>query len=376
MRIVHLSLLAPPNSIAASGVPKVCGTLLREYENLGPVEVHAITLVDGALREESVRRKAVTYHYLPCRRRGKTWTLYLPEINRLTRAIFALRPDIVHAQPTAEYLLAGSRRDFPHVLTLHGLINKESAGFSRWHPVAFANQLRDWCQRRALRRARNLIACSDYITDYARGRTEATVWRIPNPIDREFFDLGDAERRGLRILAAGVVSPRKNQIQLVEACAALKRRGVPFECRIIGPILRDADASLRGLIRTEGLERDIRLKGMVFPAELLEDYAWSNAVALASREETMPLSLMQALCGGRPVFGARSGGIPVLLSQGKHGTLFEDAADLAAHFEAFHRDPAPFFARAEAAARHAAREYHPRAVAEKTLATYEKIANS
>lgn len=375
MKVSYLSLMSPPGEAAVSGVPKVSETLLREFEAIPGVEVDAVTLVDGLAMEETVERGSVRYHYLPCKPRGKTATLYWRETRELEARVRGFCPDIVHGQPTGEYLLAATGCGRPHVVTIHGLVMRETAGLSIFREGFLAGAVREYLQRRAIRRAANILSISPYVEDYLRGWAPGRIWPVSNPIDREFFQMTAASRNGLRILCVGIVSERKNQVLLVEACELLARTGIEFECRIVGKIAADYGPAIHGAIKAAGLERRVTLTGIVSREELLRHYVWSNAVVLASLEETSPLSLIQAMAAGRPVFGADAAGTPALLEQGKLGTLFPpgDGSKLAEELGRLATESDPYWQKASLASAHARDRFEPSAVARKTLEVYKSI---
>jgi glycosyltransferase involved in cell wall biosynthesis len=375
MNILHLSLLAPPGVPAASGVPKVAGTLLRYMEPRDDVKVRAVTMVDGLRSPHQEQRGAVIYEYQPCRSSGKTLTLYCFESAALRKTIRRSTADVIHAQPTSQYLMAATASAMPSLITIHGLVAKETAGTQILHPSALANRIRDSLQRLAIRRARHIICLSPYVEDYLEGKTRAKRWALPNPIDEEFFNPKAVEWAGLRILCAGIVSQRKNQMLILRACALLKERGVPFSCRLIGPFAPGSEAEVRGYAESRALQDSVEIRGLVPLEEVEASYSWANVVALASREETMPLSLMQAMAGGRAVFGAKRAGIPALLNEGQYGTLFdsEDPRDLADCLTRFAKHPKPFIELAYNAKQHAIANFHPEAIATKTVAIYRAV---
>ncbi len=377
LRVVHASLLAAPGQPEASGVPKVCGTLLREYEKNDSLSVDAITLLPGLEKPQIEERGNVRYHYLPSRGRHKIRTLWIPEILHLRNYAQQLSPDIVHAQPTSEYLLAAAGAKFPSILTIHGLVNRESAGLSQLNLATLSNHVQDALQRRAISKARNIISCSQYIASYLKGRSNALVSNIPNPIDPEFFELHRADWTGIRILSAGIISTRKNQIHIVRACAKLSQMGTDVRCRLVGPFAPGAEAEIWKCIRDCKVENIVEVMGLVSYDRLIESYSWANVVALASREETMPLSLMQGMAAGRAVFGADSAGIPVLLDHGKMGTLFPlDSPDaLAFLLQQMTQDAGPYIEKARVASRLANESFHPAAVALQTVRVYRYILN-
>lgn len=372
MKVAYLSLLPPPGQPASSGVPKVSETLLRAFEELPDLQVDAVTLVDGLAKAHVEQRGAVRRHYLPCKPHGKTATLYWNEVRRLRREVARLQPDVVHGQPSAEYLLAATGCGRPHVITLHGLVERETVRLARLNPAYLAGVIRDRLHRRAAQRAAHIISISPYVDEWLAGWTRARIWPVPNPIDPEFFTLPPPERSGLRILCVGTVSERKNQALLVRACARLAAAGVDFECRLVGQPLPDVAERLNGEVTALKLAGRVSLTGLVSRAELFGHYAWSNVVALPSREETSPLSLIQGMAAGRVVLGADAAGIPQLLAAGKWGGLFPPAseAELAARLQAFVSQPAASWQTAAAAQAHARATFEPGAVARRTLAVY------
>lgn len=374
MKIGYLSVLPPPGDPAVSGVFKVSQSLLRQYEDFAGIEVEAVTLIDGLERPQIVQRGAVRYHYLGCRLRGKTATLYVAEIHRLKAYLRVLEPDVVHGQPTPEYLMAATGISRPAVITIHGLIQRETKGVSFLSGRFWANFVRERLQQRACRRARHIISISPYVDDYLRGVTQARIWPVPNPIDPEFFTVAPVDRSGLRILCVGNLAERKNQAFLVRACAELARTVPDFQCQLVGKPLGGYDAVLRGLVGELGLRRSVAVRGMISQAELLEAYAWANVVVLPSREETSPLSMIQAMACGRIVMGARAAGIPMLVENGRLGTLFdlEDPGALANSLATVLREPAGAWQRAEVAAVEA-RRFMPGAVARRTVDIYGEI---
>lgn len=378
MKIAYLSLLAPPDQPAASGVLKVSETLLRQFESRSDLHVDAITLVDGLPKEIVRERGSVRYHYLPCRPKGKTATFYWFEQRKLCRRVRELGVDVVHGQPSGEYLLAATACGVPNVITIHGLVFRETAGLGRFSSERLAGWTRENLQRRAAKRARHIISISPYVDEYLAGWANARLWPVANPIDPEFFDIEPPRREGLRIICVGIVSERKNQALLVRACSLLQKRGIPFECRIVGQFSPGADERMGSLIQEQGLSGNVIMTGRISREDLLKLYAWSNVVVLPSREETSPLSLIQGMACGRCVMGASAAGIPKLLREGAFGTLFagEAAEDLAARLGQFSSDPAPFWAKAQPGQEFARATFQPASVAQQTIDVYREVMRS
>jgi glycosyltransferase involved in cell wall biosynthesis len=121
----------------------------------------------------------------------------------------------------------------------------------------------------------------------------------------------------------GRLTPEKGLRTLIAAM-----EGVPGSCHIIGDgPLRD---KLRGLVADRGL-RNVFFTPHVPFSELVARVRRATAVVLPSEwYENSPRSVLEAFALGKPVVGARSGGIPELVEDGVTGYTFApgDAADL------------------------------------------------
>jgi glycosyltransferase involved in cell wall biosynthesis len=113
----------------------------------------------------------------------------------------------------------------------------------------------------------------------------------------------------------GRLVPEKGVATLIRAAA---RAGVKLVIAGTGP----DEASLQELAAQCG--GDIRFAGHVSGSELRQTIASARAVVVPSEwYENAPMSLMEAYAVGRPVIGARIGGIPELIREGETGFLFE-----------------------------------------------------
>lgn len=177
------------------------------------------------------------------------------------------------------------------------------------------------------------------------GAAAARVVVVPNGLDLEEIGLhgpialegeraeepGEAARRGpIRVLFVGRLAVEKGISTLVEAVRLLAARGANFRLAVVGQgslrsdLLRAAaDPSTGGLIE---------VLGSVERCHLANHYRSADVLCVPSLDEAMGLVVLEALCCGTPVVGARVGGIPSLVRDGENGLLFAagDATALAA----------------------------------------------
>lgn len=132
--------------------------------------------------------------------------------------------------------------------------------------------------------------------------------------------------------------PIKNVPLLLEAFALLAR-GVPCARLLLageGPLRPAIEARAHAL----GLERSVTFLG--WRDDLAPVYAASDVVALTSRNEGTPVSLIEAMAAARPVVATAVGGVVDLVNDGRTGRLVapDDAASFGAALLELARDPA------------------------------------
>lgn len=112
----------------------------------------------------------------------------------------------------------------------------------------------------------------------------------------------------------------KGQQYIIEALGELKKRGIStFEYQLAG----NGDASyLRNLAKKFDVEKQVVFLGGI-PHENI--FQWLDSIDLyvqPSRQEGLPRALVEAMSRGLPSFGAKTGGIPELLS---HEFIFSNS---------------------------------------------------
>ncbi len=151
---------------------------------------------------------------------------------------------------------------------------------------------------------------------------------IPNFIADDAFvprDRGAARQRlGLPqgsfvVGCVGEICARKRQSELVAALAPLAAAGIDWRCVLIGPQRADETAAARAAAAALGVPQRLLLTGPRDDvADLLPGF---DAYASASHHEEMPIAVLEAMAAGLPVVAARTGGMPLLVEEGRNGWL-------------------------------------------------------
>ncbi|HHT9137261.1 MAG TPA: glycosyltransferase family 4 protein, partial [Candidatus Wunengus sp. YC60] len=185
------------------------------------------------------------------------------------------------------------------------------------------------------------ISPSNFLKDkfLEMGFTKEIV-HIPNFVDIEkiqiFFADHDIEyaEKDISIVYFGRLSPEKGLLTLIEAAKLLSNENDAntksnIKIKIIGdgPMREE----LQEKVRIEGIN-NIEFLGYMKGESLFQEIIKSPAAILPSEcYENNPISVLEAFALGKPVIGARIGGIPELVKNHETGLTFEpgNASDLA-----------------------------------------------
>lgn len=140
---------------------------------------------------------------------------------------------------------------------------------------------------------------------------------VPNVVDAGRFHPNGAvpDRRGgvRRLLSVGALYEAKGWEYLLEAVALLERRRDDFRLEIVG------DGPLRGeyeqVQRRLGLGDRVTFTGWRGKDEVAELMRGADLFVLASRYDSNPCALIEALASGLPVVATAVGGIPEMVTE-------------------------------------------------------------
>jgi glycosyltransferase involved in cell wall biosynthesis len=267
---------------------------------------------------------------------------------KLTQLLDVARPDICHAHNIYHHISPSilgllKERGVPVVLTLHdlkiacpaytmlaadGICERCKGGHT--YNVLVHRCIKGSAVLSAVVLAENLVhrALGSYSRDVARFvvpsrfyATKLQQWgyaaerfrHVPNFVDVANYEAGF--QPGQRILYFGRLSPEKGLATLLRAA---RQAGAPLSLVGTGP----QEPLLRQM--AEALQLDVEFRGFLSGAELHSAIRAARAVALPSEwYENAPMSVLEAYALGKPLLGARIGGIPELLREDETGWGFD-----------------------------------------------------
>jgi glycosyltransferase involved in cell wall biosynthesis len=178
-----------------------------------------------------------------------------------------------------------------------------------WLVFVCEAQRRYWQRRKVCARRTEVIYNGVDLEHWKAGSSDAAIAL------RKVLGFSETD---LVVGMSAVLRPEKNPLQLVDAIALARRRGIAARALLIG------DGPMRPAIEAHaarlGLARDVVITG--FQQDVRPLLAACDALALCSHSEAFSLAALEALALGRPVVHAQVGGAAEMIEPGRNGYLF------------------------------------------------------
>lgn len=261
----------------------------------------------------------------------------------IREAIRRIAPDcVIVGDPDGHRVLSwpGRSLDVPHYPVFYGT---ELRGLRR---TSDARSPGAWVRSRLMRSYIARAAERICISRYTRGELRSLLTDehsacvvhpavgalfLTRPRNQSFRLPGDdlGEQRPLRLITIGRISERKNQLQVLEMLASIRRqRGLRFQYYILGNVDSPAHAGYRGeierFVRSQGLEDSVWIVPGTTEEEKIDYLDRCDVFVMLSRTagdsvEGFGISAIEASCRGRPVVVSNEGGMPETIVEGVTG---------------------------------------------------------
>ncbi len=211
--------------------------------------------------------------------------------------------------------LAGYFADIPYTFTAHA----KDIFHNSVCPLDLEQKITD---------AEGVVTVSDFNVSYLKmtyGAASEKVQRIYNGLQLKKFQYSSPAERPPRIVAVGRMVEKKEFSVLIDACRILSKRGIDFQCHIVGS--GELEHSLREQIAALNLREEVRIMGPLPQKEVI-DHIQSAAVFAApfiigedGNRDGLPTTLLEAMALGTPCVSTDVTGIPEILKDGKTGLM-------------------------------------------------------
>jgi glycosyltransferase involved in cell wall biosynthesis len=147
--------------------------------------------------------------------------------------------------------------------------------------------------------------------------TDCATTSIMNPVAVPPLP-DDAARVPGRIVSTGRLGERKGSRVLVEAVSILAGEGRDVSLVLAGDGDREGVEARAAEL---GVADRVEIRSWIGPDEVAAMLRTASVFALPSREEGLPVSLLEAMAHALPVVVTPVGGIPDLVADGTHGRM-------------------------------------------------------
>ena len=357
------------------GVQAVIDALAERLPRYPGIKISTLTCEQGLARETRVERNGIQHIFIPSPT-PKIVTRVVRDPFAVARAIKAIRPDLIHSHLNV-YTYAALKTGIPTVWTVHGITVNQKKDWRGVRGLA-----RAWTyealDRYCLKRVGHIIEISPYVREVFSRFTRACFHPIENPVATRFFEIESSEVPG-RLLSVGSIEPRKGTLVLLQALRRLLERGARPTLHLVGRSKDDAYyREVRDFIDRHHLAGHVTLPGALTGEDLYREYSQAQVCVLASREETAPVMILEAMAAAKPVVATAVGGVPWLVRDGVNGFLvrFGDFEGLASRIELLLSDQSLCSRIGSENRAEASKRFRPELIAEKTFRVYLEVVGT
>lgn len=351
-------------------------SMIEGVKAMPDVQLHLISCTQQPMQSPEKLAENIWFDSLHVPKMGWLRTFYQGCIRATRQKFREIQPDIVHGVGTErEGAITAVFSGFPNVIAMAGNMVEQA----KLHQPRFGSYY--WVASRLekflLPRADGVISNSRYMEALVRPRAKRS-WVIYPGLRTYFLQpptfTGPRERA---LMIVGVVSPRKRQLELLDAAEALHRQGVKFEFRFAGKVGDDSTYARSFLRRIKPMEAAgyARYLGMPSHQELVEQFDRAAGMVHFPTEEAFGSVVAEGLARNLTFFGARTGGI-VEICEGVPGAQLFQIDDWNGLTDAIGRWMQAGCADAPGAAEIMRARYSPEIYVRQHLAVYQTVVGA
>ena len=303
---------------------------------------------------------------------------YVLNKSALKNIIEKERPDIIHIQESEPHLLRFL--SFPKnniVVTQHGIM-KEELKYATGIKGKLKFLFKSLVERYVFPRFKHVIFISNYNKSLFTGTLQksSNIYNAVNPI---FFNHTPAtEPDQNAIIYVGVLSKRKNLRIVIDALHELRKKNIIYNLHVVGWYKEndhEYENVILELVKSYELSNQIKFYGWLKQHEILEVFDHCSTFVLPSMQETLPVSIAEAMALGKIVIASNVGAISEMFEDKVSGYLFSknDFNKLVSLLETLYFNQEKAAQLSEAIKKIAIEKYHPEENAKRTLRFYKEV---
>jgi glycosyltransferase involved in cell wall biosynthesis len=376
LKVLMVGTLPVDLESVKGGVEAAILNLFSGFSTLPEVEVVHLSFVEDVREQTAVRfSENVKIRFIPFKVKIRLLD-YILNASTLKQIIREEIPDVIHIQESEPHLLRFlfiPKQNI--VVTQHGIMREElkyASGIKNKLKFVFKASV----ERFVFPLFRNVVFISDYNRKLFKGKLlhSASIYNAVNPI---FFTHKPASMPAKNaIIYVGVLSHRKNLKLIIEALQVLKRRGIYFTLHVVGWYKENDlgyEIDIVELVKRYGLGKQITFHGWLKQRDILKVFDQCSVFVLPSLQETLPVSIAEAMALGKVVMATDVGAISEMFEDEKTGHLIKrnGLAELVTLLHTHYHQP--YEATIERIQQEAVEKYHPEANARRTVEFYHQI---
>ncbi len=207
------------------------------------------------------------------------------------------------------------------VFSVKSIFNNVSARFIKFHESTLFNRtLSKWC----IKIPDALVVGSPYWYNYFNEHfPHANVVEIPNPVNANEYIHNNKEQANtnrIKVVTASRITIDKGIQELIQVIKIVCSQSDQFEFIImgVGPELENTRRELATYVSSG----NVQIKGFVIGDEKIKTITNSNIYLLLTHFDMMPISILEAMSAGLPVFTTKVGGVDDMIQDNENGHLF------------------------------------------------------
>jgi len=313
------------------GVEAVIFNMLEGYHNSN-IKVKIFSLTHEVSKAEKIYfSNNISINYYPYGFTKSTKLGALLNGRRfLKKVINEFDPDIIHFQGNgSQLLLSLGLNSQKLVITPHGMLNEEYKYAAKFMTKVNL-KLALYIESLLIKKFHNFIFIAYYAKKYFfynykyLNNPLVKFEVIPNPITQIFFTEPHYPNSIKNIIFIGSISPLKGLDLLLSAIANIKTKGYNISLTVVGGFKDDVyKKKIDSQIEKLNLSETVNFEGWQKQEKVYELLKNSDCFVLPSYQETLPVSIIEAMSMGKIVVSSNVGGCPEMIQNDVNGFLFK-----------------------------------------------------